>query len=74
MYLTCDIPCVDCTRAIINAGIKIIFCERGQGAKGDHWNEHTERSIKMLCEASCTVCYYGEEKPFINIGVLNDQR
>lgn len=70
MYLTCDIPCVDCTRAIINAGIKVIFCEKGQGAKGDHWNEHTERSIQMLKEAKCTVNYYDEMKPFIDIGEI----
>lgn len=70
LFLTCDIPCVDCTRAIINSGIKIIFCERGEGAKGDHWNEHTQRSIQMLQEAKCTVHYYGEIKPFINIGEL----
>ena len=74
IYLTCDIPCVDCTCAIINAGIKIIFCDRGEGAKVTIWDGHAERSIRMLCEANCTVHYYGEEKPFINIGVLNDQR
>jgi dCMP deaminase len=70
LFLTCDIPCTDCTRAIINSGIKIIFCEKGEGAKGDYWKEHTERSITMLQEARCTVWYYGEEKPFINIGEL----
>lgn len=70
MYLTCDIPCVDCTRAIINAGIKVIFCEKGMGAQGDHWNEHTSRSIQMFKEAGATVWYYGEEKPFINMGLL----
>ena len=68
IYLTCDIPCVDCTRAIINAGIKVIFCERGEGAKGDHWDGHRERSIQMLKEAHRTVWYYGDSKPFIDIG------
>jgi deoxycytidylate deaminase len=66
--LTCDIPCVDCTRAIINAGIKVIFCERGEGAKGDHWEGHRERSIQMMKEAHRTVWYYGDSKPFIDIG------
>jgi dCMP deaminase len=70
IYLTCDIPCTDCTRAIINSGIKIIHCEKGEGAKGDYWKEHTERSIQMLKEAKCTVWYYGESKPFIDIGEL----
>ena len=72
LFLTCDIPCVDCTRAIINSGIKIIFCERGEGAKGEYWSEHTQRSIKMLQEAKLTVWYYGEMKPFIDIGTVTD--
>ena len=70
MYLTCDIPCVDCTRAIINAGIKVIYCEKGMGAKGDHWEEHQIRSIQMFKEAKLTVWYYGEETPFINVGEM----
>ena len=70
MYLTCGIPCVDCTRAIINAGIKIIYCEPNEGAKGDHWAEHTKRSIQMLQEARCTVWYYGDTTPLIDIGYL----
>jgi dCMP deaminase len=72
MYLTCDIPCVDCTRAIINSGIKIIYCERGAGAKGQIWDGHTERSIEMLKEARCTVWYYGAQRPFIDIGEINE--
>lgn len=68
MYLTCDIPCVDCTRNIINAGIKVIYCEKGQGAQGDHWHEHTKRSLQMITEAGLTVWYYGEDRPFINMG------
>lgn len=72
MYMTCDLPCVDCTRAIINSGIKILFCEKGEGAKGDHWHEHTKRSLQMIKEAGLTVWYYGEDKPFINMGMQND--
>jgi dCMP deaminase len=72
LFLTCDIPCVDCTRAIINSGIKIIFCERGEGAKGQIWDGHAERSIQMMKEAKLTLWYYGESKPFINIGEIDD--
>jgi dCMP deaminase len=68
MYMTCDIPCVDCTKAIINAGIKVIYCEKDQGAKGEHWNEHAKRSLQMIKEAKLTVWYYGEDTPIINIG------
>ena len=74
LFLTCDIPCVDCTRAIINSGIKIIFCERDQGAKGEHWDGHRERSIQMMQEAKLTLWYYGESKPFIDIGEVYEQR
>jgi dCMP deaminase len=72
LFLTCDIPCVDCTRAIINSGIKVIFCERDRGASGEHWDGHRERSIQMLKEAHRTVWYYGEQKPFIDIGELRN--
>ena len=39
MYLSCGVPCSDCARGIINAGIVRIFCERGGGAKGPRWAE-----------------------------------
>ena len=48
MYLSCGIPCSDCARGIINAGIVRIFCERGGGAKGIKWEESAERSWKMF--------------------------
>jgi len=54
------------------SGIKIIFCERDQGAKGQIWDGHRERSIQMMKEARLTVHYYGESKPFINIGEIDD--
>ena len=45
MYLSCGIPCSDCARGIINAGITRIFCERaGHGANGIKWQESAERS------------------------------
>ena len=58
MYLTCGVPCADCTRGIINAGIVRIFCERNSGPKSDIWNEHAERSWDMLEEAGVQVCFY----------------
>lgn len=70
MYLTCDIPCVDCTRAIINAGIKVVYCQKGGGTKEVYWEEHTKRSIQMFKEAKLTVWYYDEDTPFINIGEI----
>ena len=62
MYLNCGIPCADCTRGIINAGIVRIFCERGEyGAKGTKWEESAERSWDMLEEAGVEVCFYDNE-------------
>lgn len=60
MYLTCGIPCADCARGIINAGIKAIYVEQfGQdGAKGTQWEESIKRSIIMFNEAGVKVNYY----------------
>jgi dCMP deaminase len=59
MYLTCGIPCADCCRGIINAGITKIVCEVGEvGAKGPKWEESGKRSLQMFHEANVTVEYY----------------
>lgn len=59
MYVTCGIPCADCTRGIINAGISKIVCERGQvGATGKMWEESSKRSLQMLEEAGVVIEYY----------------
>lgn len=59
MYLSCGVPCADCARGIINAGIIRIFCERGEsGAKGLKWAESAERSLDMFEEAGVEVCFY----------------
>jgi len=58
MYLTCDMCCTDCTRGIINSGIKKVYLEKGGGAKGQIWNEHAQRSIQLFKEAGVEVYYY----------------
>lgn len=61
MYLSCGIPCADCARGIINAGIVRIFCEKGDtGAKGKKWDESAERSWEMFQEAGVKVCFYDD--------------
>jgi dCMP deaminase len=61
MYLTCDIPCADCTRGIINAGITKVVCNQyAGGAKGPQWAESIRRSLIMFEEAGVTVEYYHE--------------
>ena len=65
MYLSCGIPCADCARGIINAGIVRIFCERGEGAKGKKWDDSAERSWEMFREAGVKVCFYDD----VSIGI-----
>tara|TARA_B100000900_G_scaffold360226_1_gene332173 strand:+ start:1314 stop:1772 length:459 start_codon:yes stop_codon:yes gene_type:complete len=61
MYLSCGIPCSDCARGIINAGITRIFCERGVVTKGKHWEENYHRSFSMLEEAGINIQFYDDE-------------
>ena len=59
MYLTCGIPCADCCRGIINAGIsKIVLEGDGHGAVGTKWDESAKRSLQMFDEAGVIVEYY----------------
>jgi dCMP deaminase len=59
MYLTCGIPCADCCRGIINAGITTIVCEVGDaGAQGPKWEESGKRSLQMFNEAGVKIQYY----------------
>ena len=61
MYLTCGIPCADCARGIINAGIARIFVMRGGGAKSQKWVDSAERSMQMFEEAGVNVQWYDIE-------------
>lgn len=58
MYLSCGIPCADCTRGIINAGIVKIVCEKELGVKGKLWEEHAKRSIEMFNESGVKIEFY----------------
>jgi dCMP deaminase len=50
MYLNCYVPCTDCTRAIIQAGIVEVILGRN-ASKSAKWAEHAEKSKVMLKEA-----------------------
>ena len=59
IYLTCGLPCADCAKAIINAGIKKIVCKNDKtDVKGDLWIEHRKVSIEMLTECNIEIEYY----------------
>jgi len=55
MYLTCGIPCADCARGIINAGIIQVYCVDGGGANGPKWQESARRSMEMFEEAGVSI-------------------
>lgn len=61
MYLSCGIPCADCARGIINAGIIRIFVERNDYTKGPHWAESQDKSWTMFEEAGVQVCFYDNQ-------------
>lgn len=60
MYLSCELPCADCARAIINAGIKKIYIQKGKGVtrNSESYKESFIRSETMLGEAGVDVIYY----------------
>lgn len=62
MYVTCGIPCADCAKSIINAGITTLICETDLrcGAHGKLWEDHAARSLVMFEEAGILVTYYEE--------------
>jgi dCMP deaminase len=59
IYLTCGIPCTDCARGIINAGITDVHCEVQLGTVHERWKEHASRSLEMFAEAKVRIHYYG---------------
>ena len=57
MYVSCDLPCSGCARAIINSGIKKIVVGGGDSAKGEQYREEFIRSQQMLKEAGVEIEY-----------------
>lgn len=60
MYMSCGMPCTDCCRNIINAGIKEIWCKEDDYTQ-KRWEEHAQRSIKMFSEAGVNINYYEDD-------------
>lgn len=58
MYLTCDIPCADCSRGIINSGITRIWVVKTNMDPSKPWLESSIRSLAMFKEAGVDVVYY----------------
>lgn len=60
MYMSCGIPCADCARNIINAGIKEIWCKKDDYTQ-KKWEESAKRSLVMFEEAKIKVNYYEDK-------------
>jgi deoxycytidylate deaminase len=59
MYMTCGVSCSDCARAIINSGIKTIYCNTidSKSTNIELWND-AKRSLVMFEECGIEVIYY----------------
>ena len=62
MLLTCDIPCCDCARGIIQSMQKsVIIVSEGMGTGSNlKWEQHAIRSSKMFAEAGVKVTYIND--------------
>lgn len=59
IYLTSGLPCADCARAIINSGIKKIYCKETCTTKNkEKWFESQQIALEMLNECGVDVIYY----------------
>ena len=64
MYMTCGMSCIDCARAIIQAGIRWVYLIPGEGAKGGHYDdEQFTVSETLLKEAGINIVYMDRLTP-----------
>ncbi len=61
IYLTCGVPCSNCGRAIINAGITEVYCKTEDTTRNrEKWDEEAARTLKMFEESGVEVIFYDE--------------
>ena len=59
IYLCSGLPCSDCARAIINAGIKRVYCKEVCTTKNkDKWGESQSIGLEMMKECGVEVIFY----------------
>jgi len=59
-YITM-IPCADCTRGLIQSGIKRIVCNDTNNAVNPIWNESFSRSCEMVNEVGVEAFVYNQK-------------
>jgi len=59
IYITSGLPCSNCARAIINAGIKKVYCKRQDTTfNREKWDEEAIRTKVMFEECGIEIYYY----------------
>lgn len=59
IYITSGLPCIDCARAIVNVGIKKVFCKTICTTLNKlKWEESQKRSKALFEECGVEVIYY----------------
>ena len=61
IYLTCGVPCSNCGRAIINAGITEVYCKTEDTTRNrEKWDEESSKTKQMFEESGVEVIFYDE--------------
>lgn len=59
IYITSGLPCSNCARAIINAGIKKVFCKKQDTTfNREKWDEESIRTKMMFNECGIEIIFY----------------
>lgn len=59
IYITSGVPCVDCAKSIVNAGIKTVYCKRVCTTKNkEKWEDSQKRSVQLLNECGVEIVFY----------------
>ena len=55
--ITTLFPCTDCTRALIQSGIRTIVCPSNNEINNSNWNEDWKISLEILNECGINILY-----------------
>jgi len=59
IYLSSQVACIPCARAIVNSGIKKVYCKREHTTHNKaKWDESCSKSLKLFEECGVEVIYY----------------